>query len=82
MNSLNNKQRKFLEFLKNEHKCIGFDQTIPKMLKHGSYDYSTMRAILQEWHRFIFDPHDALYQGYGVPHTMCETWCGQEFYCG
>ena len=64
---LNKEQLKFLEFLRNDHKCIGYDQTIPDIIKKREYAESTMRAVVADWKRFTKHPNDSIFAGYGIP---------------
>ena len=42
MKKLNKQQRKFLEYLRDNHNCLGYCATIPDMLESGEYDNTSI----------------------------------------
>ena len=50
---LNKEQRKFLEYIRDYHKCVGWGVTIPEILIKGEYHEIGMRAVLAEWKALV-----------------------------
>lgn len=46
MKPLNEEQRKFLEYLRDNHKSLGWGDTIKTMLEHDRYQPSTVNHII------------------------------------
>lgn len=63
---LNHKQRKFIEYLVNEHECIGYDQSMPKMLLRGNYNDDYINAVLRNFQELKIDGSQ-LQRVYGKP---------------
>lgn len=52
MKQLNEEQRKFLVYLQKEYLCLGYDISIPDILKINKYSPQTMSEIIAEWKLF------------------------------
>lgn len=53
MRILTDKQRNFLEYLRDSHGCIGYNVTIPTILSEGNYQKSEADSIVRDWIHFI-----------------------------
>lgn len=49
---LNKKQRKFLEYLHKEYRCLGYDVSIPTILISNEYSPQLMSEVITEWKLF------------------------------
>ena len=52
MRQLNEEQRKFLEYLKTQYNCLGYDISIPDALRTNTYSVNTMNNVLADWKLF------------------------------
>ena len=70
MTRLNDKQRKFLQYLHDEHECIGYDHIITTTLERNEYStkgHGYMYYVLRDWNIMITDPSCADIVNYGKP---------------
>jgi hypothetical protein len=63
---LNNKQRKFLEYIRDNHRCVGWNVTVTVILQTGKYDVHSMSAVLADWDLLCRGSIDSRL-GYGTP---------------
>lgn len=47
---LNDEQRKFLEYIRDNHKCIGWNVCVPETLQEGYYSKHSMSAVIADWY--------------------------------
>ena len=71
---LNNKQRKFLEYIRDNHRCVGWNVTVPVILQTGKYDVHSMSAVLADWDLLCGGSID-LRLGYGTPIKYLKREC-------
>jgi hypothetical protein len=65
MTPLNDKQRKFLEYLRDAHKSITYPLTIQRMLLVGRYEDGDAKCIIQEFYKLRTMP--AYQSVFGIP---------------
>jgi hypothetical protein len=67
MKTLNDSQRKFLEYLRDSHKSLGWGDTIRTMLTHGRYNPSSIIAIIASFNK-LKSGNDKYREGlFGIP---------------
>lgn len=71
---LSEKQRKFLQYLKNEHNSLGYERSIKWMLSNGEYKKRVINLILKDWIELLdMDLSSYNDRTYGVPKKYKNT---------
>lgn len=65
MKTLNDKQLKFLVYLRDNHKSVGYPLTVNYILANGSYTDSEITVLIDDFRRIR--KLQALQKHYGVP---------------
>lgn len=60
---LNEVQRKFLEYLRDNHQSLGFSVTLPEILQDDKYEYYRFEKIVEDWRYFIKENFDKMTHG-------------------
>ena len=67
---LNNKQRKFLEYLRDEYGCLGWTTTIPTILQHNKYYEYQINDVLYDWE--LYKKGDVAELRFGFNYDECK----------